>query len=155
MYALRGIGYTNVYTNIRPHTHFSPIPGTSDTTHYWVGQRANSLILLKNLIKGGDPKSSVHTFRMLVFQVLCSLKPGEASMAYSLRSDMKCCIKHQVKERELDIPISSDDQFKEAVSVNTKTKQNTHLFESQSGIHCFKVFFIFSFQNISPLIKLF
>lgn len=92
---------------------------------------------------------------MLVFQVLCSLKPGEASMAYSLRSDMKCCIKHQVKERELDIPISSDDQFKEVVSVNTKTKQNTHLFESQSGIHCFIVFFIFSFQNISPLIKLF
>lgn len=27
--------------------------------------------------------------------------------------------------------------FKEVVSVNTKTKQNTHLFESQPGIHCF------------------
>lgn len=88
-------------------------------------------------LKGGDPKSSVHTFKMLVFQVLCSLKPGEASMAYSLRTDMKCCIKHQVKERELDIPISSDDQFKEVISVNTKTKQNTHLSESQPGIHCF------------------
>lgn len=58
-------------------------------------------------------------------------------MAYSLRTDMKCCIKHQVKERELDIPTSSDDQFKEVISVNTKTKQNTHLSESQPGIHCF------------------
>ena len=87
MYALRGIGHTNVYTNIRPHTHFSPIPGTSNTTHYWA--ESKFLDSFENLIKGGDPKSSVHTFRMLVFQVLCSLKPGEASMAYSLRSDMK------------------------------------------------------------------
>lgn len=35
MYALKGIGQT-VYTNIQPN-HFSPIPGTSDATHYWEG----------------------------------------------------------------------------------------------------------------------
>lgn len=39
---------------------------------------------------GEELKSSVHTFKMLVFQVLyCSLKPGEAFMAYSLRRDIE------------------------------------------------------------------
>lgn len=40
---------------------------------------------------------------MLVFQVpYYSLKPGEAFMAYSLRSDIKKYRQHQVKDRELD-----------------------------------------------------
>lgn len=39
-----------------------------------------------------DPKSSVHTFKNVGFPGTlnyCSLKPGEAFMAYSLRSDIR------------------------------------------------------------------
>lgn len=40
-----------LYISIQPNTHFSPIPGTSDATHYWEGQRANSWILLKTSLQ--------------------------------------------------------------------------------------------------------
>lgn len=50
---------------------------------YIWGKRANSWILLKVSLEMISSPVSIHS-KMLVFQVLyCSLKPGEAFMAYS------------------------------------------------------------------------
>lgn len=66
-----------------------------------------------------------------------------------------CIIKHQVKDRELDIPINSDNQwFKEVISVNTKGG-GWEQFESQLEIHCFIKMFVISGFQVTGLIKLF
>lgn len=55
----------------------------------YMGERANSWIRLKVSLEMISSSVSIHS-EMLVFQVLyCSLKPGEAFMAYSLRSDIR------------------------------------------------------------------
>lgn len=72
------------------------------TSNIHGGNRANSWILLKISLQKSSNPVSIHS-KMLVFQVpYYSLKPGEAFMAYSLRSDIKKYRKHQVKDRELD-----------------------------------------------------
>lgn len=56
---------------------------------YMGGGRTNSWILLKVSLQMISSPVFIHS-KMLVFQVLyCSLKPGEAFMAYSLRSDIR------------------------------------------------------------------